>query len=88
MISGSQIRAARALLGMSATELASRSGVGWATIQRIESNDGIPQSRSRTLEKIKLTLEAAGASFLGDPIKSPGVQLRRTTDGTEPHTQK
>ena len=77
MISGAQIRAARALLGISATELASRADVGWATIQRFEAADGVPHSRSRTLQRIQDTLEDAGVIFLGDPISSPGVQLRR-----------
>ena len=76
MISGAQIRAARALLGMSASELARRAGIGWATVQRFESAEGIPESRSGTLQRIKETLEAAGVMFLGDPVKSPGVQLR------------
>ena len=77
MISGAQIRAARALLGMSASELAKRAGIGWATVQRFESVEGIPESRSGTLQRIKETLEEAGVIFLGDPVKSPGVQLRR-----------
>ena len=77
MISGAQIRAARALLGMSASELAKRAGVGWATVQRFESAEGVPDSRSGTLQSIKETLENAGVIFLGDPATSPGVQLQR-----------
>ena len=77
MISGEQIRAARALLGLSASELAEASGVGWATIQRFESQNGVPASRSGTLERIKDALEDRGVEFLGDPTTSPGVQLKR-----------
>jgi len=80
MISGAQIRAARALLGMSATELSERAGVGWATIQRFESVEGVPKNRSGTLQRIKETLESAGIQFIGDPISSPGVRLRRPGD--------
>jgi predicted transcriptional regulator len=76
MISAEQIRAARALLGLSASELSELSGVGWATIQRFESQNGIPVSRSGTLQRIKDALEARGIVFLGDPVNSPGVQLR------------
>lgn len=72
-----QIRAARALLGITAADLASASGVTWKTIQRFEAADGIPPSRSGTLDKVKSALEAAGIEFLGDPIASPGVRLRR-----------
>ena len=46
MISGAQIRAARALLGMSATELSEKAGDGWATVQRFESSDEIPSSKA------------------------------------------
>ena len=80
MISGAQIRAARALLGMSATELSKRAKVGWATIQRYESAEGVPNSRSGTLQRIKDTLEAAGIAFTGNPETSPGVRLRRPDD--------
>lgn len=79
MISAAQIRAARALLGISAAELATVSGVDHRTIQRFESADGVPPSRSGTLERIKETLEAAGIVFLGDAVSSPGVQLRSAT---------
>jgi predicted transcriptional regulator len=77
MISGAQIRAARALLGISATELAERADVDWSTIQRFESTEGVPKSRSGTLQRIKETLEEAGVTFLGDPVTSPGLRLRR-----------
>jgi ribosome-binding protein aMBF1 (putative translation factor) len=77
MISGSQIKAARALLGISATELSERAHVDWSTVQRFESADGISKSRSGTLQRIKETLEAAGITFVGDPETSPGVQLKR-----------
>ena len=76
MISGRQIRAARGLLGISATDLARRSRVGWATIQRIENEDGVPSSRASTILKIKAALEDAGVQFIGDPKASPGVRFQ------------
>lgn len=77
MISAAQIRAGRALLGLSSKELAELSGVSWATIKRFEEAEGIPPSRSGTLDRLETTLEAAGIEFLGDPDISPGVRLRR-----------
>ncbi len=77
MPSGSQIRAARCLLGISAAELAERAGVTWKTIQRFETDEGIPPNRSGTLDKVRSALEAEGIEFLGDPKMSPGVRLRR-----------
>ncbi len=76
MISAPQIRSARALLKISAGDLAEMSGVTWKTIQRFESSDGIPPSRGGTLERVKAALEAEGIEFLGDPVTSPGVRLR------------
>ena len=80
MISSAQIRAARALLGISAATLAEKSAVDLRTIQRFEVAEDVPKSRSGTLEQIKVTLENAGISFIGDPIASPGVRLRRPND--------
>jgi transcriptional regulator with XRE-family HTH domain len=78
MISASQIRAARGLLDISAAELSTLSGVDLRTIQRFERSLGVPPSRSGTLERIKGTLEARGIVLLGDPLSSPGVQLKRS----------
>ena len=77
MISSSQIRAARALRGLTAAELAKLAGVSWATVQRFEAEEGIPRSRGKTLDSVKAALEAAGIEFIGDPVFSPGVRLRR-----------
>lgn len=76
-ISSAQIRGARALLKISAAELAAMASVTWKTVQRMESAEGVPPSRSGTLERIKATLEQAGIEFIGDPLTSPGVRLRR-----------
>lgn len=77
MISSSQIRAARGMLGISAAELANLAGVTWKTVQRFEAVNGIPPSRSGTLERVKAALEEKGIEFIGDPIGSPGVRLKR-----------
>lgn len=76
-VSGVQIRAARALLGISSRTLSEWSNVGWATIRRFEEVDGVPPSRGGTLYRIRSALEEAGIEFIGDPLTSPGVRLRR-----------
>jgi transcriptional regulator with XRE-family HTH domain len=78
MISSAQIRAARALLRWSAAELAEISGIGVATIRRLELVDGIPSSNARTLDALQKALEAAGVEFIGTPDDGPGVRLRPT----------
>lgn len=80
MISSVQIRAARGLLNISAAELAEKADVTWKTIQRFESANMVPPSRAGTLERVKEALESAGIEFIGDPVKSPGVRLRRQAD--------
>ena len=75
MISGSQIRAARAALRISAVELAAKAGVGEQTIKRFEAVDGIPPSRSSTLIDVQKTLEAAGIEFIGSPEDRPGIRI-------------
>ena len=75
MISIEQIKAARSMLGWSATELAERSGVGPATLKRYERSPGVPTATVRVLMAIKATLEAAGIEFTGNPEVNPGVVL-------------
>ncbi|MDC0010736.1 helix-turn-helix domain-containing protein [Porticoccaceae bacterium] len=76
MLSSSQIRAARALLGWSGTDLAEKSGVGITTLRRYELQIGIPSANTSVLLTLKETLENAGIEFIGDPLVNPGVTLR------------
>lgn len=77
MISVSQIKAARAMLGWSAAELAKVSGVGQATIRRYELQDGIPIASTKILMQLKVAFENEGIEFTGDPLKNPGVILHK-----------
>jgi transcriptional regulator with XRE-family HTH domain len=81
VITGIQIRAARALLGWTAKEAAERSGLTRETIQRLEPHNGIPPSRSSSLVDLRKAFEAAGIEFIGGPGDGPGVRL--WTTGTE-----
>jgi len=78
-VTGEQIRAARALLKWSARELAEASGIGWATIQRIESKDGPVAGYGRTHDAIRRALETHGVQFLdgGQVSVGPGVALKK-----------
>ena len=75
MVSSSQIRAARALLGWSAQVLSEKSGVGSATIKRYEVQEGIPVANTSVLMSIKNCFEDEGIEFIGDPLRNPGVIL-------------
>jgi len=76
LITSGQMRAARALLKWSASDLSRESGVGTATIQRMEVMEGVPSGNVRTLSAIQAALEDAGIEFIGSPADAPGVRLR------------
>jgi transcriptional regulator with XRE-family HTH domain len=77
MITGSQIRAARAALAWSAQTLAERSGVSLRTIMRLEASDDLPSSRTKTLQDIQSALEVAGVEFIGSPNDRPGIRVSK-----------
>ena len=76
MIISQQIRAARALLRITVVDLANASGVGIATIKRIEAVNGIPPAHARTLDQISRALSDAGIEFVGTPDDRPGVRIK------------
>jgi len=77
MLTGAQIRAARAALGWTVVVLAEKAGVASKTILRLEEVDGVPPSRSSTLMDVQSALEAAGIEFLGTPDDAPGIRLHK-----------
>ena len=77
MITGDQVRAAKAFLRWSGTELAQRSGVILSTIRRVESYSGVPELQSvKTLQAIRAAFERAGIEFIGSPDDGPGIRLK------------
>jgi transcriptional regulator with XRE-family HTH domain len=73
----SQIRAARALLGWSQSKLARAAGVGLATLQRMEQNEGVVKGNFSTILKIQKVLEQAGIHFTDDEYGEIGVRLQK-----------
>ena len=80
MITGPQMRAARALLGLDQRDLAQRSGLSLPTIQRMESSDGVVRGNVDSLMKLVEALGAAGIELIGEGASSQnggrGVRLR------------
>jgi transcriptional regulator with XRE-family HTH domain len=83
MLTGAQIRSARAALGWSAQELADRAGVSMKTVMRLESAKGVPPSRSDTLNDIQLALQSGGIEFIGTPTDGPGIRIRSPSTHSE-----
>ena len=76
MITASQIKGARAMLGLSQRELAELASVGLATVQRVELATEI-RGAAETIWKIQIALEQAGVEFIpADHRKGPGVRLK------------
>ena len=77
MVSGKQIRAARALLGWNQRELSAAAGLSEISIKNAER--GVVDSRGSTLNAIQRAFERAGVIFLdtGDTRNGgPGVRLK------------
>jgi predicted transcriptional regulator len=78
MLEPAQIRAARALLGWRQEDLSKASGVGTATIQRIEKSDGPITGYVSTVMRIQGAFEKAGVLFItDDEIAGIGVRLTK-----------
>ncbi|MGR3592245.1 MAG: helix-turn-helix domain-containing protein [Limimaricola soesokkakensis] len=75
MVVVAQLRAARAALRWTLQDLARLSGISVRTLKTIESQNGVPQCRQATLEKLIHTLEAAGVEFLNSPESYPGIRM-------------
>jgi transcriptional regulator with XRE-family HTH domain len=75
LITTEQIKAARAILRVTVVELSEKSGIGVATIKRLEAGRGVPAVHTRTLEDIQKALNAMGVEFIGTPEDQPGVRL-------------
>ena len=72
MITSSQMRAARALLGIDQRELAQRAGLSLPTIQRMEGSDGVVRGNVDSLMKLVDALAADGIELIGDGAASSG----------------
>jgi transcriptional regulator with XRE-family HTH domain len=80
MITGTQMRAARALLGIDQRELAQRSSLSLPTIQRMEASGGVVRGNVDSLMKLVDALTASGIELIGEAAASScggrGVRLK------------
>ena len=76
MITSEQIRAGRALLRITITDLAKLANIGEATIKRVEAGTGLPSANVRTIDAIIKAFQNAGVEFIGTPDDKPGVRLK------------
>jgi transcriptional regulator with XRE-family HTH domain len=76
LITSGQIKAARALIGWTARDLAAKAEIGFSTLIRLESADGMPSGNIKTMDAVKKALEEAGIEFIGTPENGAGVKWR------------
>jgi transcriptional regulator with XRE-family HTH domain len=80
VITATQLRAARALLGIDQRRLAELSGLSVPTIQRMEASDGTIRGNVDSLMKLIAALDAAGLEVIGEGATSQasgrGVRLK------------
>lgn len=72
MITGYQMRAARALLEIDQKKLATISGLSLTTIQRMEASEGTVRSHVDSLVKVVDALERVGVVLIAEGATSEG----------------
>ena len=81
MITATQLRAARALLGIDQRTLAEAAQLSLPTIQRMEASQGVVRGNVDSLMKLIGALERLGLELIGENAPSleggRGVRLRR-----------
>ena len=84
LITASQLRAARALLGIDQRKLAELAGLSLPTIQRMEASDGVIRGNVDSLMKLVSALDTAGIELIGECTASQGggrgVRLKAPPD--------
>ena len=66
MITASQLRAARALLGIDQRQLAELAGVSVPTIQRMEASSHVVRGNVDSLMRLLAALDAAGVEVINE----------------------
>ncbi len=72
MISATQIKAARMLLGWDQARLARGAGLSLPTIQRMEASEGNVRGNVDSLVKVVEALDRAGVELIGEGAVSSG----------------
>ena len=80
LVTGYQLAAARALIGLKRTGLAALAKVSKNAIARMEASKARPIGSGAKLEAVQAALEARGVEFLNHG--QPGVRLRNGVDGS------
>jgi transcriptional regulator with XRE-family HTH domain len=72
VITGGQMKAARALLGIDQKQLAELAGLSVPTIQRMEASEGTVRGVVESLTRVVEALSRAGVDLIGEGAASTG----------------
>ena len=75
MVSGRQLAAARALLGISQGQLAKAANISIPTLKRMEGSAGAIAAYKNNIEAVRVALERAGVQFIPENGGGAGVRL-------------
>ena len=74
-LTGRQIAAARALVGLSQADVAAKANISVPTLKRMEASEGPASGLANNVAAVMRALEEAGIEFLNHG--QPGVRLRK-----------
>ena len=83
LIAPEQLRAARALLGWSQTQLAKNAGMSLPTVKRVETGNG-PRVSDKAHLALQSALDVGGVEFIDENGGGPGVRLRKRQRAMKP----
>ncbi len=78
VVTGEQLKAARAMTRLEQADLAEKAGVSVDTIKRLERTVGPVSANVTTVNAVVLVLEAAGIEFIPENGGGAGVRLRKS----------
>ncbi len=89
MLTGMQIRMARAALRLKIDDISERANIPWARLQRLEHEDGPTSANEETLENLRAFFAGRGVEFIGgggDLL--PGVALHEDWSRRAAHEER
>lgn len=75
-VTGRQIAAARALVGLAQGDLAEAARISVPTLRRMEASEGPAVGMANNVDAIRRALEAAGVEFIPENGGGAGVRLK------------
>jgi transcriptional regulator with XRE-family HTH domain len=87
-VTGRQIAAARALVGLDQATLADCANVSVQTLRRMEAAEGAPGGYPNNIAAVRAALEKAGVEFIAENGGGAGVRLKKTAKGVEEISQE